>query len=368
VVAVTVVVLAFADGTSLPAAAAAAAVVAALVGCAALARRRAPAATVMACGLLLAAGWLTGPAASVGDAMLLIPVLVLVYRLASGERLARSLPGTVLLIGCWQAGALWHGGAAALNPSYFYVAIGAFAVGVIVRARAQARDRLHAQAGELAAAQQRYTEESVRAERVRIARELHDIVAHCVSAIVVQANAGQKLAIRDPALAAATFEHITTSAGQATVEISRLVALLDPEETPPRRSIDDLVARAQATGLPIQYRPGEPAGGTGVVIDEPVDAAAYAIVQEALTNALKHAPGAAIEIIVRTGQHRLTVSVCNGPARAGGLPLAGAGGQHGLTGLRERVTAVGGSFTAEPTDSGGWLVQATLPASPADTQ
>jgi signal transduction histidine kinase len=198
----------------------------------------------------------------------------------------------------------------------------------------------------------------VRYERTRIARELHDIVAHCVSAMVVQAGAGQKLATRDPELAAEAFDHISSSAQQAEEEVGRLVRLLDGPQAQPFRSIEELVKRASATGLAISYRLAGEVDQLGAAVSD----AAYAVVQEALTKALKHAPGAPIEVCVQSTPGALDVVVSNGPARAPRLGLAASGGGHGLGGMRERVTACGGTLQAGPTADSGWSIAANLPS------
>ncbi len=337
-----------------------AAVLAAVCGCASVARSFPLIAVSLACLVLLVSGWLAEPAQGIGQAILLVAVFPLIYRLATKRALGWVLAGTVLTASCWQAGLLWHIGAEGVNPSILFSTIGPCAVGLIVASRGRARAALEAQAHELALAQQAYAAESVRSERTRVARELHDIVAHHLSAMVVQANAGRTLARREPARAAEAFDHITQSAHRAADDIGRLVALLEPHSPPPRRSIDELVSRARATGLAIDYRPV----GAGDPYDAGITDTAYAVVQEALTNALKHAPGAAIEVSVRASPGRLAVVVTNTPTSAVGprLGLASTGGGNGLDGLRARVVARGGTFGADANEDGGWRVTAVLPA------
>ncbi len=282
-------------------------------------------------------------------------VFVLCYLAGVRTTLPRSLPCVVVLVGCWQL-------AGGVNPFPAVDAFGPLIVGVLVRSRTAARDELEAKGRELTREHERLASESIRYERVRIARELHDIVAHCVSVMVVQAGAGQYLLAHDPALAVEALDSISDSAQLAEAEITRLVALLDgaPVEAvaDPEQSIDELVERARATGLAINYR----LIGDRDCLTDTVLEVAYRVVQEAMTNALKHSPGAPIDIAVSCSTSRLRVVVSNGEPVAAGLDFAASDGGHGLAGMRERVSACGGWLTAGPRPAGGWSVEAVLPA------
>ena len=202
-------------------------------------------------------------------------------------------------------------------------------------------------------------------ERGRIARELHDIVAHNISVMVIQAGAGQRLASSDPALTAEAFDAIAESARHAEAEIGRLVEMLG--QRPDRASgggsgpggielVDELVARAAAAGLAISCRISPAVSGmTGRVSET-----AYRVVQEGPTNALKHAPGAHVEVGIDGSGGELRVRVGNGPAVQPVSALHASGGGNGLAGMRERVQACGGGLAAGP-DRGGWLIVARLP-------
>ena len=345
-------------GASASSAAALAGVLAVVCGCAEAARWVPRVAVSLACPVLFVSAWLPEPAQSIGEAMLLVGVFPLIYRLATRTTLVWSLAGTTLTLCSWQGGALWHTGPEAFNPSIIFGTIGPFVVGLLVRSRTRVRAELESRAAELARAQEQYTAESVRYERNRIARELHDIVAHGLTAMIVQADAGRQLVDRDPSLAAAAFQHIEQSARQSADDIGRLVLLLEPAAGRTRRSIDELIGRARTTGLAIDFR----SLGAVTPDDSVTSDTAFAVVQEALTNALKHAPGAAVEVSLCAGADRLTVVVANAPARAAKLELTGTGGGHGLRGLRERLAASGGTLSAHPTGDGGWRVEAELPA------
>jgi signal transduction histidine kinase len=220
--------------------------------------------------------------------------------------------------------------------------------------------RLRERNTELAEEREAYAQLSVRYERARIAAELHDIVAHAISVMVVQASAGQRLAAVDPGLTAQTFRTIADAARQAEDDMGRLVALLGDEldagPAPDLALVQELVARAAGSGLDVTLRLEGPLDD----IPGPTAATAYRVVQESLTNALRYAAGAQVAVRVRGGEDALDVEVANGAAKAR-AELAGAGTGNGLAGLRERIDAVGGSLRAGPLPEGGWLVAARIP-------
>ena len=201
---------------------------------------------------------------------------------------------------------------------------------------------------------------SVRYERARIASELHDIVAHAISVMVIQASAGQRIADTDPEAASQTFQAIAGAARQAEQDMGRLVALLGDEQAigpaPDLALVEELVARAWGSGLDVTLRlEGEREGLPAEAVD-----AAYHVVQEALTNALRYAAGASVAVLVRGDREALVVEVENSAA-VREQRLSGAGTGTGLQGLRERVGACGGVLQSGPTGDGGWRVTARLP-------
>jgi signal transduction histidine kinase len=232
----------------------------------------------------------------------------------------------------------------------------------------QARSRLAAQlaerARELDQEREAFSREAVRYERTRIARELHDIVAHSLSMMVVQAGAGQRQLAANPAQAARSLEHVGGAARQAELELGQLLELLG--EASPSRSggglglIDELVRQAGASGLPVSCR----FVGMHDALSAELADTAYRVAQEGLTNAFKHAPGAQVHVTVDAGERAAVVTVQNGPSGGAATELHGAGGQHGLRGMRERVSDCGGTLEAGPTADGGWRVVARLTYSP----
>jgi signal transduction histidine kinase len=316
---------------------------------------------------LAAAGGLA--LASLGNlsALPAIP-LVAIFLLAYSLGTADGLGWSVLALACLGAGTQLANGIAVFNPFIVVGTVGPFGLGLVMRSRRALTSQLAARGAELEAERELFAAEAIRYERARIARELHDIVAHCISVMVIQAAAGQRLAGQNPALAADAFDAICEAVGQAESEIGRLVELLEHDHRPRGidgiRLVDELVARAGAAGLAVTCRLRGPANG----MPEQASEAVYRVVQEGLTNALKHAPGAPVDVVIAEAGGRLEVSVANGPPTAPPSGLERTGGGRGLAGMRERVRACGGELTAGPLDGGGWRVLARLPGPPRQAQ
>jgi signal transduction histidine kinase len=263
-------------------------------------------------------------------------------------------------------GAVWMAVAVELtqgyvNPFVLVVTLGPWLVGAVARDRRQIVQRLAEVGRELEAESRRLADEAVRLERAHIARELHDIVAHCVSVMVVQAYAGERLAAADQTSAVEAFDHIADAATQATQEIAHLVDLLaDDPAAPPDQELEpklqDLVAGARAAGLDVRLhltgRPEQVAPDAAAV--------AYRVVQESVTNALKHAPGTPVDICVDCAGE-VVIDVINALTPSSGSQLASSGGGHGLPGIRERVNGLGGTFEAGPDAPGAWRVSVRFP-------
>ena len=197
-------------------------------------------------------------------------------------------------------------------------------------------------------------------ERARISRELHDIVTHAVSSIVVQAGAAERAVEDDPAFTRTALGHIRTTGNEALGEMRRLVAMLRatgeaPLQPQPRLDgLDDLVAQASASGPQAELRV------TGHVRPLPagLDLAVYRIVQEALTNVRRHAAATVCEISVDYGPDALSVRVTDDGA---GQTHPSTAGGHGLVGMRERVALYGGELSTGPLPDRGFGVEARLP-------
>ena len=211
---------------------------------------------------------------------------------------------------------------------------------------------------------EREREEKARAavaeERVRIARELHDVVAHAISVIVLQARGGRRSLTTDPDETREALATIEATGTQALAEMRRLLGMLrrDDEELalapqPSLRHLDALAAQVRDAGLPVDLT----VEGEAVQLPPGVDLSAYRIVQEALTNALRHAGPATARVVVCYREHDLELEIAD-TGRGTGVSN-GVG--EGLVGMRERVSLYGGKIEAGPRDGGGFAVRARLP-------
>jgi signal transduction histidine kinase len=204
-------------------------------------------------------------------------------------------------------------------------------------------------------------------ERNRIARELHDVVAHHLSMIAIQAETARLATPGMPAQGQAQLAAIGDTARDALTEMRRLLGVLrvdvdDVAELSPQPGldrIDELIEAARTAGTPVRLT----LSGAPVPLPVGVDLSAYRIVQEALTNARQHAPGAAVEVEVAYTGDLLRLRIRDdGPGSTDANPSG-----HGLHGMRERAAMAGGTLTAGPAGGGGFLVEATLPVSESAT-
>ena len=203
---------------------------------------------------------------------------------------------------------------------------------------------------------------AVAAERTRIARELHDIIAHSVTVMVVQAGAAEQLVDDDPAVARKALQTIRSTGTAALAEMRRVVEVLRDGETgmlAPQPGVDalpSLVEEARETGLATTLHvEGEPRP-----LSPGLDLTAYRIVQESLTNARRHAEATGATVLLRYGDAEIDVEV-----RDDGVGASGNGsGGHGLAGMRERVSLYGGELVTESAEGGGFRVRARLPVEP----
>jgi signal transduction histidine kinase len=344
-------------------------VVALLVaGVSVIARRRQPvvAAAVAAVFYVIAVqtGSFDPASSSVSGALVTVGVLlwtvVLSFALGSWRPLLWSGVGLALVIVVTQ----WNDLNSNFNPFPTMLAIGPWLVGWLLRSHHDLVAALDARGHELASERQRYAAEAVRYERVRIARELHDVVAHCMSIVVVQASAGQRLDDADPAVTNQLLDDILELARQAESDMAGLTRLLtvDSVRACPLSvaALEQLADHARAAGTPVEL------SVTGDLNTIPSHAAGALsrVLQEGLTNAIKHAPGAAVVVSVSVGLENTALEIRNDPAASASTSLHGQGGGHGLRGLAERVTELGGTLHGQARPSGGWLLSAVIPTQP----
>ena len=247
-----------------------------------------------------------------------------------------------------------------LNVAFF---VAAWMLGDASRRRAEYEAELARRADQLAAEREERARQAVTNERVRIARELHDVVAHHVAVMGVQASAARRMLERDPAKAAEALGNVEMSGRQAVGELQRLVGFLrsddDGTALEPQPGLDGIPRLVEATrtaGIPVQMR----TIGRRRPMPSSVELSAYRIVQEALTNVVRHAPGADTTVVLTHLDDALQVEVVNGSA-TNPTARSGPGGGRGLLGMRERTAVLGGTFDHGPVVGGGYRIRARLP-------
>jgi signal transduction histidine kinase len=237
----------------------------------------------------------------------------------------------------------------------------ACAVGQLIHRRTQQVYRATEAAAIIAADQERQTARAIEEERTRIARELHDVVAHSLSVIVVQASAERRMLPPEAKSAEAVLGSIERAGREALVDLRRLLGLLrksdEPASLSPQPGLDqvgDLLQSVREAGVDVDLA----VTGERAALPAGLDLTAYRIVQEALTNVLKHANAGHVQVALEFGRSHLDLEISDDGRHRGGV-LPGAG--HGLIGMRERVTVFGGTITTGPRPQGGWSVHARLP-------
>jgi signal transduction histidine kinase len=316
---------------------------------------RRPLASAAAVSAVLAA-WVLASVPS-GSLMPLLMVMVAAFGVAARTPLRTALAG-----GAMALASVWLIFATTDDNFANYAFTGVFVVGAWIGGRLVAGRQARADTHEARADRlEREQATAIAEERARIARELHDVVAHSVSVMVIQAQAAQ----HDERQSGAALRSIEATGQQALVEMRRLLGLLrraDDElalaPQPSLRHLDHLAETVRQAGLPVELRvEGEPAA-----LPPGVDLSAYRIVQEALTNALKHAGPARALVLVRYGPGELELEVSDDGA--GAAPARAGGGGHGLAGMRERVGVYGGVLESGRRPGGGYALRVRLPFEP----
>ena len=343
-------------------------------------RRAAPVATAFAVGGLALLVLVAFNVATIGLCMWAVPCLV--YTVA--VRASRKKRRTVLLaalLGCVVFGAMcyrwffaFYGGPTLLEwalmalmftvVSALFVIV-AFLAGDLTRTRWRRREQLEDRARRLEVEREQEVRIAAQDERTRIAREMHDVVAHSLSVVIAQADGARYAAASNPEVAAQTLETISDTARGSLTEMRRLLGVLrtdnetETKPVPQLGDIPELVRSVQAAGLPVQfYESGTPALSTGAQLS------LYRVVQEGLTNVLKHAwQASSVRVSIEHRRNFSWVEVVNDGVGADDSPRAPGAG-HGLQGLRERVALYGGELTAGPhvTRADVFVVQATIPS------
>jgi signal transduction histidine kinase len=329
-----------------------------VLGAAAAVRVRFPEGLLLALPVLTAVGMLMpkrlGDIESIG-----LFVLLAVYSAAAHTGGRRALAAGSLTIVLFFASLLGDPESANVSAIVFFgLALGApWVAGRVVRRRRLNERRLEQEKDAAEAA--------IAEERTRIARELHDVVAHAISVIVLQARAGRKVFASKPDESLGSFDTIERTGTQALDEMRRLLGMLRaPDDElafapqPSLARLDALVEQVRGAGLPVEVE----VEGTPVELPPGIDLSAYRIVQEALTNALKHAGPARARVLVCYEGDDLTLEISDDGSGGDG---AGGGTGHGLVGVRERVEVFGGELESGRRDEGGYTLRVRLPLSTA---
>jgi signal transduction histidine kinase len=311
--------------------------------------------------VLLTAAFVVNPSDLIST---FFPLLILAY----GGGAYASPRGGVLVLGMMIAGVVAVG---LLSPDYMsadlyfpvIIVVLCWLGGRTVRTRARHAAELHETAALAAERREREADEAVAEERRRIAREMHDVVAHSISVMVVQAGGARRILASDPVRAEEAASRIRATGSDALAEMHILLGVLesapDGASPPTLDGLEELVERTRAAGLPVSLE----VRGERRALSPGAELAVYRVVQEALTNAMKHAGSATTVVRLAWGEDALEINVAD---RGDGGPsprLAGAG--HGLIGMRERLRVYGGEVQSGPQPEGGFEVAARLPLEPA---
>ena len=283
---------------------------------------------------------------------------------AHRQRLGTGLVALLGLAGAAIVATAVDASAGGVIFSWLFMAMAPLALGIVLARRSDLSARLAEVAAQLHAEQGFHAAEVAAEERNRVARDLHDVVAHCVSVMVVQAGAARLVAARDPAEADQALAVIGDCGRDALADLRRIVGVLHRDADPDfgcgagLAHLNRLTERIDATGVRTQVGVED-----ATPLPPELDVVAYQVVQEALTNVVKHAgAGATAEVQVSTAADTVTVEVTN-TAGAGAQPLSHSG--KGLLGMRERVGAYGGDLEFGPTAARGYSVRAQIPLHPA---
>jgi len=334
-------------------------------------RRRWP----LACLTIQFAGLL--PAETGVNAATLVALLIGAYSLAVYGRSALLSMSVLLVAAGLTAGVFtntWPPLPERAGAFAILLPIGLFGVAIrAARSRARASDQ---RAEALEREQQAATRLAVAQEQARIARELHDVVSHHVSVMTIQAGAAGKVLDADPEQARSALSAIEASGRETMTELRHLLGVLTPGPTddllhpqPGLDQLDALIEGVRQAGQPVSAR------RTPVALPRGIDLTAYRVVQEALTNALRHAPGARTDIVITTEPSTepasaastadrgtdLVIEVTNDAPPPGTLPGAGGGSGTGLLGLAERLRLYGGTLETGRRVGGGFRVRARMP-------
>jgi signal transduction histidine kinase len=332
-------------------------------------RRRNPMRILIVTGLAITLYGLLGYTESNGQ----FGVFLAFYTVAANEPRRRAVVAAAITAGgilvsfvsyAASAHAGWTG-----NMTETYLSFGlAWLIGDNLRVRRAYTQQLEDRAIALELEREEKAAQAVTEERARIARELHDVVAHYVSVMVVQTAGARRIADKDPAAARTALEAVEAAGRTALTEMRRMLEVLRADDPgmgpqPGLAELERLISQVRDVGLPVELN----VEGDACCLPAGMDLAAYRIVQEALTNTVKHGGKATARVNVRYRDDYLEIEVTDdGRGAAAPLLAAGASGGHGLIGMKERVALYGGELQTGPVLPGGYRVYARLPLEPDD--
>ena len=335
--------------------------VAALMGLSLLWRRRQ--ALVTAAGLAAGGALLLAVLTSPNDISSLVLVVILAaYSSGAHLELRPALLGLALVGGTVLAVAIVSTPNDIVFPVAFFTILPWF-IGRVIRNQTRLARELTEKAEREEHAREAEEARATASERARVARELHDVLAHNLSVMVIQAAAARRVLERNPEAAAEAADLIGRTGREAMTELRYVFGPVRREDgdalgaAPGLAHLDRLASRAHRAGLPVEVR----VEGTPLRLQPGTDMAAYRVVQEALTNTLKHARGARATVIVRYEPGDVVLEVLDNGAGPGSNGAALDSGGHGLLGMRERVALYGGKLECGRRPGGGFAVRARLP-------
>ncbi|MBC6460606.1 sensor histidine kinase [Actinomadura sp. HBU206391] len=289
--------------------------------------------------------------------------LVVIYTIADMGRVWQRRAVLAVIVIAIPPGAWLKGNTAPEFMFSLLLPLTAYLLASLARTSRARTTALEERAAQLERERQADAARAAVAERARIARDMHDVLAHAVSIMVVQAEAGPVVVRSDPAQAEQTFDAIAGAGRDAMLQLRRMLGVLKEEQDigvrepqPTVASIAELVAQVEHTNLRVDLRvDGEPRP-----LPPDVEVAAYRIVQEALTNTVKHAAARSAAVRLEWSRDELVVTVTDDGRGTGGASDLAQSGGHGLIGIRERAAACGGAAEAGPAPGGGFQVTARL--------
>jgi signal transduction histidine kinase len=316
-------------------------------------RRRWPTAAFLISMLATTVLWLLGYNAGA------LPLLLIFggYFVAVARPFWEVLLCSVVAVSCFAV--LWWGGGAPYRAQEFFISV--LAIGLTLGLGRAGRLRVDLANARAAAAEEAVARQSSE-ERLRIARELHDIIGHSLGTIAVQAGVGRHLMDTEPEKAADALDSIAKISRDSLDEVRSVVAALRDDEPPYRPApsltdLPDLIETVRITGLAVELKlPNDLEA-----IPRQAGAAVYRITREALTNVVRHAHATAASVQVDHHDGLVEVAIRDDGDGSGNGRESGSGGGNGITGMRERAEALGGSLSAGPAHDGGFLVTARLP-------